>query len=118
MVFQWKSSFNPGPSKQAQEIIFTCKIKKVLHPPIFFNGKLRMLKIRCSINFFGQTSSTNFITKRLGSDIRHIFNIDKHMKAVISKVSKTIGLLRKFDNCLPRSSLTTSSFRFGLTHLI
>ena len=31
---------------------------------------------------------------------------DEHIKAVTSKVSKTIGLLRKFDNRLPRSSLT------------
>ena len=32
-------SFNPGPSKQAQEVIFTHKVKKVVHPPIFFNNK-------------------------------------------------------------------------------
>ena len=38
-AFQWKMSFNPDPSKQAQEIIFTRKVKKVLHPPIFFNNK-------------------------------------------------------------------------------
>ena len=31
--------FNPDPSKQAQEIIFTRKIKKVVHPPIFYNNK-------------------------------------------------------------------------------
>ena len=31
-VFQWKMSFNPDPSKQAQEFIFSCKIKKLQHP--------------------------------------------------------------------------------------
>ena len=38
-AFQWKMSFKPDPSKQAQEVIFTCKVKKVVHPPIFFNNK-------------------------------------------------------------------------------
>ena len=38
-AFQWKMSFNPGPSKQAQEVTFTHKVKKVVHPPIFFNNK-------------------------------------------------------------------------------
>ena len=37
-VFQWKLSSNPDPSKQAQEVIFTRKVKKVVHPPIFFNN--------------------------------------------------------------------------------
>ena len=32
-------SFNPNLSKQAQEVIFTHKVKKVIHPPIFFNTK-------------------------------------------------------------------------------
>ena len=27
--FQWKMSFNPDPSKQAQEIIFSSKTKKI-----------------------------------------------------------------------------------------
>ena len=38
-AFQWKMSFNPYRSKQAQEVIFPCKIKKFVHPPIFFNNK-------------------------------------------------------------------------------
>ena len=75
LIFQWKTNFNPDPSKHAQEIIFTLKIKNVVYPPIFFNDKIRMFKIRCSINFFRQTSSTSFITKTIGSYIRHIFNI-------------------------------------------
>ena len=30
-VFQWKLSFNPDPSKQPQEVIFSHKLKKVPH---------------------------------------------------------------------------------------
>ena len=37
-VFQWKMTFNPGRSKQAQEIIFSRKLKKATHPPLLFNS--------------------------------------------------------------------------------
>ena len=36
-----------------------------------------------------------------------ISNKDEHIKAITSKVSKTIGLLRKLNNLLPQSPLTT-----------
>ena len=38
-VFQQKMSFNPDPYQQVQEAIFTHKVKKVVHLPIFFNNK-------------------------------------------------------------------------------
>ena len=31
-AFQWKIIFNPDLSKQAQEVIFSRKFKKLLHP--------------------------------------------------------------------------------------
>ena len=31
-TFQWKRTFNPDSSKQAQEIIFSRKLKKTTHP--------------------------------------------------------------------------------------
>ena len=60
MAFQWKMNFNTDPSKQAQEVIFTRKVKKIVHSPIFFNEK---------------TSSANFITKKIESYVRLIFNV-------------------------------------------
>ena len=33
-AFKWKMSFNPDPSKPAQEVIFSRKLKTVLHPSI------------------------------------------------------------------------------------
>ena len=39
MGFPVEMSFNPDPSKQAQKVVFTCKVKKVVHPLIFFNNK-------------------------------------------------------------------------------
>ena len=31
-------AFNPDPSKQAVEVLFSQKKKEVYHPPIYFNG--------------------------------------------------------------------------------
>ena len=35
---QWKMNFNPDPNNQAQEVIFSRKIKKTEHPPLNFNN--------------------------------------------------------------------------------
>ena len=37
-AFQWKMIFNPDPTKQAQEVISSCKTKKLPHPPLVFNN--------------------------------------------------------------------------------
>ena len=39
-AFQWKMSFNPDPSKQAQEIIFSRKTKENFHPSSHFNNSI------------------------------------------------------------------------------
>ena len=39
-AFQWKMRFNPDPKKQAQEVIFSRKINKIDHPPLYFNENL------------------------------------------------------------------------------
>ena len=38
--FQWKMSFNPDVNKQAQEVIFSQKIKSNIHPPLVFNNNV------------------------------------------------------------------------------
>ena len=84
--------FNPDPNKQAQDVIFCRKINKIDHPPLYFNQNLV------------KSSSTH---KHLGMvlDTRLDFNL--HLKNVQNKVNKTIGLLRKLQNTLPRTSLIT-----------
>ena len=37
---QWKMSFNPDPTKPAEEILFSVKRKSPVHPPLYFNGSL------------------------------------------------------------------------------
>ena len=95
-------SFNPAPSKQAQEVIFTRRVKKVVHPPIFFNNKpVQQLLSKKPAGLILDTSLT----------------FDEHIKAITSKVSKTVGLLRKLNNRLPRSSLTIIYKSFVRPHL-
>ena len=35
---QWKLEFNPDPSKQATELLFSQKKYRTYHPPLLFNG--------------------------------------------------------------------------------
>ena len=37
-VFHWKINFNPDPTKQTHEVIFSCKTKEVYHPPLVLNN--------------------------------------------------------------------------------
>ena len=39
-VFQWKMNFDPDPTKQAHEVIFSRKTKEVYHPPLVFNDTI------------------------------------------------------------------------------
>ena len=35
---QWKLNFNPDPTKQATEVLFSCKTSNPYHPQLIFNG--------------------------------------------------------------------------------
>ena len=91
-AFQWKMSFNPDPSKQAQEVIFSRKLKNVSRPPLVFNNA----------NFSSCKSQ-----KHLGilSDAKLTF--EEHRKIMLSKTNRTIGLLRKLQSLLVRAALIT-----------
>ena len=95
-------SFNPDPSKQAQEVIFSRKIQKTCHPSIYFNNK--------SVK---QVPSQ----KHLGLILDNKLNFQEHLKNILNKVNKTIGLLRKLQNILPREPLLTIYKSFVRPHL-
>ena len=101
-AFQWKMSFNPGPSKQAREVIFSRKHQKISHPSIYFNN-----------NPIESASSQ----KHLGMILDTKLNFQEHIKNILTKVNKTIGLLRKLQNILPRESLLTIFKSFVKPHL-
>ena len=37
---QWKMEFNPDPTKQATEALFSCKKASPIHPQLIFNGTI------------------------------------------------------------------------------
>ena len=91
-AFQWKMSFNPDPKKQAQEVIFSRKSKPISHPsPVFNNSNVT------------QTTSQ----KHLGIILETRLSFEKHLESVLCKINKTIGLIRKLQNLLPRAALIT-----------
>ena len=101
-AFHWKMSFNPDPSKQAQEVIFSRKHQKISHPSIYFNN-----------NPIESVSSQ----KHLGMILDTKLNFQEHVKNILTKVNKTIGLLRKLQNILPRESSLTIFKSFVRPHL-
>ena len=101
-AFQWKMSFNPDPTKQAQELIFSRKTSKKIHPNIFFNNI--------------SVSKADF-QKHLGLHLDSKLTFDIHIKTILTKVNRTIGLLRKFQQVLPRPSLVTIYKAFHKTSL-
>ena len=78
-TFQWKMSFDPDPSKQTQEVIFSCKLQKSVYPPLYFNNI---------------TVAQTTIQKHLGMFLDVKLDFQEHLKNICSIVNKTIGLLR------------------------
>ena len=91
-AFQWKIIFNLDLTKQAQEVIFSRKTKKLLHSCLLFND----IPVRNSIS-----------QKHIGLALDVKLNLTEHIKIITQKISKTMGLLRRFQPILPRSSLLT-----------
>ena len=100
--YQWKMSFNPDLNKQAQEVIFSRKTKKLNHPPLTFSKS---------------TVSQSTYQKHLGVILDASLSFDEHLISVQSKTNKTIGLLRKLQNTLPRQALITIYKAFVRPHL-
>ena len=80
-AFKWKMSFNPNPLKPAQEAIFSRELKTAPNPSITFNNTPLSL---CPAQ------------KHLGLVLDSKLTFNEHIKHILSKVNKSIGLLRKF----------------------
>ena len=72
-AFQWKMIFNPDLSKQAQEVIFSRKIKKLLHPTLLF--------INIPLN-------NSLFQKHLGLTLDIKLNLSEHIKSITKKLVK------------------------------
>ena len=101
-TFQWKRSFNPDPNKQAQKVIFSRKLNKPNHSSLNFNNTVVI-------------QSTNH--KHLGMILDIKLDFQEYLKDKLSKISKTIGLLRKLQKILTRAPLLTIYKSFIRPHL-
>ena len=72
-AYQWKMSFNPDPSKQANEVIFNIKTKKEYHPALAFNN-----------NNVSETNSQ----KHLGVVLNNSLSFKDYLKMILNKVIK------------------------------
>ena len=85
-------SFNPDPSKQAQEITFSKKTKKISHPSLHFNNSI--------------VSQTSY-QKHLGIFLDAQLTFEENLKVITINVSKTMGTLQRLQIVLPRPALMT-----------
>ena len=83
-------SFNPEPSKQAVEILFSQKKVKVTHPLLFFNGSI--------VNKVNDH-------KHLGLTLDLKLTFYKHINDKINKSRKLLGVLKFLSSHLPLHTL-------------
>ena len=93
---------NPDPTTQAQEVNFSRKTAKKIHPKIFFND-IPVSKV--------------YSQKNLGLRLDSKLSFEIYVKTILTKVNRIIGLLQKFQQILPRPSLFTIYKAFITPHL-
>ena len=101
-AYQWKMEFNPDITKQATEMIFSCKRKKPPHPPLYFNGSI-------VANVTQQ--------KHLGLTILPNLSFKKHLYEKLIKAKKIIGSLKHLSTYMPIKSLELMYKAFVRPHL-
>ena len=69
-AFQWKMAFNPDLFKQAQEIVFSPKTRKIIHLKLNFNNS-PIVQSTCQ--------------KHLGLYLNEKLNFSHHIKEKVSK---------------------------------
>ena len=82
-------SFNPDPTKQAEEILFSHKLKSPDHPPIYFNS-IEVKRVNDH--------------KHLGLILDSKLSFAKHISEKISTARKGIGIIKHLAPYLPLKS--------------
>ena len=100
--YQWKMIFNPNLSKQAIEVVFSCKDKKPFHPELSFNG----------IPVARQS-----YTKHLGLYLDNRLSFSKHIKEKVGKAIKGLNLLKFLTRYVDRNTLAMSYKLYVRPHL-
>ena len=99
---QWKMAFNPDPTKQAQEVVFSKKPRGSFHPNLYFN-KFVVEKVQTQ--------------KHLGLKLDKKLSFKEQFKDKFAKVNRGIEILKKLSGFLPRHSLITLDKSFIRPHL-
>ena len=81
-AIQWTMNFNPDPSKQAQEVIFSRKFQNTNYDQVYFNHS---------------PGEQVPFQKHVGMYLDTKLNFQEYLNNILSKVSKTIGLLQKLQ---------------------
>ena len=82
--------FNPDPTKQAKEVLFSCKKVSPDHPDLMFNG----------------TPVTRVDEHtHLGLTLKSNLSFDKHLNEKMIKAKKNIGILKLLSKFLPLKTL-------------
>ena len=88
---QWKMEFNPDPTKQATEVLFSCKLNSPNHPQLIFNGS---------------TVVKANEQKHLGFILDSGLSFEKHLsEKIIIKAKKNVGILKHLSKFLPFKTL-------------
>ena len=95
-------SFNPDPTKMAQEVLFSRKKFKVIHPSLIFNGK-----------DVSRSESQKHLRLVLDSKL----NFNMHLQGKFSIINNGIALLRKLRHSIPRKALLSIYKTFLRPHL-
>ena len=99
---QWKMAFNPDPTKQAIEVLFSRTIKDINHPPLFFNNTL---------------VSSQEEHKHLGITLDRKLTFAKHIGEKIAIARKGIGLIRHLSSYVGTETLDRMYKMFVRPHL-
>ena len=95
-------AFNPDPTKQAQEVVFSKKPRESFHPNLYFN-KFVVEKVQTQ--------------KHLGLKLDKKLSFKEQFKDKFAKVNRGIEILKKLSGFLPRHSLITLYKSFIWPHL-
>ena len=101
-AYQWKMSFNPDVSKQAQEVIFSNKTQNLSRPAVLFHNP---------------PVQRSTVQKYFGIYLDEKVNFNTHITGKICKAIQGVGVIRKLFKSLPRNALLTIHKLFVRPHL-
>ena len=101
-AIQWKMVFNPDPTKQATEILFSSKRRQIDHAELRFNNNpVKRVKEH----------------KHLGLILQPNLSFEKHVFEKMAKAKANIGIIKHLNRFLPFKTLNQMYKSFVRSHL-